>query len=310
MFREVDIGKFAPPLYSSHNSLRNHREEVLSALPPKSTPFRKLFSPFIHDGEPFWNLNIQEGYFNHKYEPYTVLLYAIRDHYRDVYDYINGLVVANGRDYDNYRDEFNKSFMSALSRAHGHSCRTCSTDEMIRMGSLFLILLRSCDNREGLIIDYERRFMNPWSGVRVTNKILLSNLEHLSNSLQNVYMSGMHWQSFMFRYIGETDQDSVWFINLPSIDDARSDELEQEMTKDEMFSMFDHLVSIDKRGGKICMVVENSDKNIKFMKDYFKFKQTSHGRYSNSFLNLSRSLIEDLMVVSNYRLPKSLAKVS
>lgn len=310
MIQDVRVNLDKLSLYTSHNTLRENRSIILNSLPNRSLNIKKLFVPFSYDGEPFWLTNIEQGYFNHKYEPYTMLMYVLRDHYREVFDYCDGILIDSQRDYQHYQDMFNDSFVKTLEKAQRGSERACSVDDMIRMGSLFLILLRACDNSDGLVIDYDRRFVNVWSGIRTSNKFLLSHLKEMSERLKDVYMSGMHWQGFIFRYINETDRDSLWFFNLPEIEKPRTDDLEQEISKDEMFSMFDSILAINNRGGKILMSLGSDDKNIQFLKEYFSFKAVGGGVYRNTFLSMNQNNDEGLIIISNYRIAKDKKRVT
>jgi len=309
MMKDVQISVDKLSLYTSHNSLLSYRSLILNSLPEKSLNLKKLFVPFVYDAEPLWLANIEQGCFNHKYEPYAMLLYVIKYHHRELFDYCNGVVIDSQYSYNYYQDIFNHAFTSALDKVHREYKRGITVDDMIRMGSIFLLLLRSCDKTDGLIIDYDRRFLNPWNGIRNNHRLLFTHLTDCSKSLDNVYMSGLHWQTFLFRYINDTDSESLWFFNLPEIEDRRDDDLEQEISKDEMFSMFDSLIAINKRGGKILMTLKDSPQNVKFLKEFFSFIPIGGGRYKNKFLTMDRNNGEGLMLLSNYKISTKTRKV-
>jgi hypothetical protein len=292
--------------YSSHNSLYKIRDEVLSLLPYSgASSIKKLFLPFTFDAEPFWSIKIEQGYFNHKYSPFTVLTYVIRDHYRDVFDYCNGTVISSEKDYHHYLDMFNESFTSVLERAYSGRNKPCSTDEMIKIGSLFFLILNSSDLSQGLIIDYDRKYLNPWNGVRVNNMVSLKYLKEVSESIQGVWMSDMPWQNFFFRYADLTDSDSLWFFNIPPIEQHKGDGPEQELTRDELFFIFDSLCSINLKGGKCLMTVENKEEcELEFFEKYFNFKKCRPSVYINDFLTMRTDSIDGFITISNYSLDK------
>jgi hypothetical protein len=306
MFDENKAYKIISP-YSSHNSFYKNREQVLSILPySEKRTIKRLFLPFTFDAEPFWSINVQEGYFNHKYSPFTVLAYTIRDHYRDIFDYCNGLVIASEKDYHHYLNMFNDSFTSALERTSNGSNRLCSEDEMIKMGALFFLILNSSDLSQGLIVDYDRKYLNPWGGLRSNNMINLKYLKEVSDSIKNIWMSDLPWQNFFFRYVDLTDQDTLWFFNLPNIEDYRNDGLEQELTRDEVFFIFDSLCSINLRKGKCLITVKNEegDSELEFFEKYFNFKSVRPGVYMNDFLTMRKDIIDGFITISNYSLER------
>lgn len=312
-----DITTFSP--FTSHHNVVHLRKEIMRNIPPSSSMTEygpridKIFLPFTFNGEPFFSFGVENACFNHKYEAFTILFYVMRDHYREMYDYCSGMVIGSEKDYEDIRGDFNKAFLKVLdgrsSSAEGRGL--CSVDEMIRMGSLFYLLQRSCSNIEGLITDAERRFENKWNGRRTIISITMRELEQYAYKLSKVYMSGLNWFNFFHRYVDNTCDETLWLFNLPTIEAYKGEEIEQEFTEPELFSLFDCLVSVTKREGFAFVLGKSDDSVLDLLKTHFSFRNLS-AKDRTAFLYLNESLGEngEYFSITNYETETTIFKKS
>jgi hypothetical protein len=271
------------PPFNSHHNLHPIRKELMSCIPYRQGMIDKIFFPFTYNAEPFFSLGVESCYFNHKYEPFTILFYVMRDHYRELYDMVNGVIISSNDDYEGYKYEFNKAFKRVLDgKGCGRSKGLCSVDEMIRMGSLFYILQKSCKPYNGIKLDSDRRFQNKWCEKTVKINVTIKELAHYSEKLKEVYMSGLDWKNFFFRYINKTDENTLWFFNLPKPEEEETSQ-EKEFTYMEFFSIFDNLITVSKRGGYSLIVYESDDDVLSGLISHFKFAKNKECYRSNYF---------------------------
>jgi hypothetical protein len=309
------------PLFTSHNSLVNLTEKITPLLPfrnlgKNNSLINKVFAPFAHDGFPFWPVNELYGCFNHKYEPLVVTLYVVRDHLQDFYDFCNGYIISNEKDYNHIRSEFNKTFTKVL-QGYGNGPSSglprgyCSVDEMIRMGCLFFLLMKSCSHAQGLVLDSDRRFMNNWNGRMTRVAFNTGTLRRYSEKLKGVFMSGLDWRNFIFRYMEETDENSLWFFQVPQLGEEESI-IEQEFTHQEFFDLFSYLAAITNRGGYSFIIFKEDEELGGFIKDNFNFGKFRDGISVNNYLYYYRDILKDVCdysVVSNYNLDNGRLRV-
>jgi hypothetical protein len=293
------------PPFNSHKNLFPIRREVLNCIPPLEDNINKLFMPFTFNAEPFYSLGVEECYFNHRYEPFTVLFYVMRDHYTDLYDFVSGVVVASEDQYEEYRYQFNKIFKRVLEgKGRGRTKGLCSEDEMIRIGSLFYILQKSCQN-VALEIDSDRMFLNKWNGQMTKISTSLKEFSHYAEKLKKVSMSGLDWKNFFFRYVNETDENSLWIFHLPKAEDfEESSAVEQEFTYLEYYHLFDNLLAISKRGGSILLLIEHEEELLENLVSNFKFVKDKEC-FANNYFHLYPEISEGpykYMAVTNYSL--------
>lgn len=306
---------FSSP-FPSHHNIAHLRKEIMRSIPPSSSiseygpRIDKIFLPFTFNGEPFFSYGVENACFNHKYEAFTVLFYVMRDHYREMYDYCSGMVIGSEKDYEDIRMSFNNAFVKVLdgrsSSAEGRGL--CSVDEMIRMGSLFYMLQRSCSTIDGLTTDAERRFENKWNGRRTIISITMRELEQYAVKLSKVYMSGLNWFNFFHRYVDLTDEETLWLFNLPTIETYKGEEIEQEFTEPELFSLFDCLVSVTKREGYTLVAAKKSDEMLELIKRHFSFRNVGAGNRHNSFLYLNEDFEDGFFSITNYETETTIFK--
>lgn len=287
----IDLAK--PPPFESHESLYPVRKEAVRLFPHieeedrLETTIDTLFCPLVFDAEPFWASGVKNSFFNHSYEPFTVLFYVMREHPRQFQDMVDGLIISTEKEYQDFRDSFNKIWFRVTSgKGRGQKYGQCSVDEMIRMGSLFYILQKTCSQKGGLTLDKQRRFSNRWCGKKVKINLKRKQLEQYQAKLDNVYMSGMEWSNFFFRYAEETDENSLWFFHLPSFlyNDPKS-EIEKEFTLDDLFDMFNKFPLISNRLGRVLLIIENHEEIEDIFKDFFNFSRyTSDNIFRNDSL--------------------------
>lgn len=287
-YRYLDLAQ-SPP-FSSHHNLHPVRKEIMACIPYQNDNLNQIFFPFTYNAEPFFSLGVENCFFNHKYEPFTILFYVMRDHYRELYDMVNGIIISSNDDYENNKYEFNKTFKRVLDgKGSGRSPGLCSVDEMIRMGSLFYVLQKSCDTSKGIKLDSERRFQNPWNKRTVKINVTIKELAHYSEKLKEVHMSGLDWKNFFFRYVNNTNENTLWFFNLPTPEEQEESSSEKDFSYMEYFSIFDNLITVSKRGGYSLLVFEHDDELLKGLVSHFKFAKTSDG-YRSNYFNLYPSI--------------------
>lgn len=293
---------FNPP-FASHHNIIPLRKKMLQVLPGKNQGVEHLFMPFTFNGEPFFSFGVENACLNHKYEPFTALFYVIRDHWRELYDFVSGTLIESEREYEDIRSAFNKHFLKILDGCgNGEEPKLCSVDEMIRLGSLFFLLQKSCDQSKGLVLDSERRFENRWCGRKVVISVTSKELCQYAEKLRQVWMSGLEWVHFLHRYIDHTNRSSLWFFNLPKIEHYNGGEFEQEFTDSELFHLFDSFVSIGRNEGYIFVLCPKDERVLELIKKHFFFKNTGGYRH-DSFLYLFEDFYSDgdeYFAIANY----------
>lgn len=212
------------PLIQSHYQEGLNKSEIMSVVPHAVSKWgsyapgvERLFMPFTFGAAPVWKLGIEDGYLNHTYEPFTILTYVVRSHYREMFDLVNGEVVENLNDYNELRDAFNATFMKCKHGSGSGMANQASVDEMIRMGSLFYILQQSCDNTGGLVVDEFGRFINPWNKRTTRIATSLKSLSQYAAALSGFAMSGLSFYEFCDRYVPITGRNDLWLFNIPHI---------------------------------------------------------------------------------------------
>lgn len=271
------------PPYASHHDTSDIRSDILRHIPHeiiggKAAPaFDRIFCPFTFNADPFWAMGIENGYLNHGYEPFTVLLYVIRTNPNAMFDMCDGETIECEADYNSIKDKFNKNFLRILN-GHGRGIDPgqASVDEMILLGSLFYILQSTCDQSEGLVLDYEKRFENAWCGENRTVQIDLKKLSTYSTKLEGIAVSGMPPVNFFFRHITKTDRNTLWLFNLPRlVDDIDPDiegNVEPEATVPFMYYLLDqYSAQIIERDGTIAIVFPSGPELIEELIENFNF---------------------------------------
>lgn len=323
--QEVHLDLAMKPLISTHHEESISKETLMRMVPHtlerdsyRATPER-LFMPFTFGAGPVWRLGIEDGYLNHPYEPFTVLSYIIRAHFRELFDLVNGEVIENINDYNNICNNFNSTFMrckAGFGRAVGGEA---SIDEMIRIGSLFYLLQMSCDNSKGLILDSDGRFCNPWN--RKTTKINLDirTMSHYSSKLSGFAMSGFSFQAFCDKYLEETKPNDLWLINVPKMGHADTDgqgDVVQPIATDanglvapsksvefsfgQMYQLMDMFQSLTRKRAYALAVIDDEDgEAVEMMSECFGITQHSKGEYRCRGMNVHR-LQTGAVVLTNY----------
>jgi len=274
------------PLFNTKNSIYHLREEVSAVIEQAraSTPHEKVMMPFGESLASFWTNCVGEGAMNQSYSPFAVFYYVLRDHTKELISICDGRVIEDLNDYNRLVMQFNNTFYRVLEgRGSGTIRGYCSEDEMIRMGTLFYLLMVSCDQSEGLVLNEDRCFANKWGGKKVTVDFDSKAMDQYKSKLKGVVMSDMYWRQFMFRYLDKTDEDTLWMINVPPFSESDRDEsVHQWLTKEHFIDLVDMLPLITDRKGDIVMVVRNTKGFIKSCANLFDFVLIGKGRWKNS----------------------------
>lgn len=273
------------PLFDTSQSLRWMRKDIEPLLPRGfDTPhYSKVMAPFVESAATFWRGGVDTGAFNQTYAPFTIFYYVLREHPKAILSVCDGVVIEDENAYNRILNRFNKTFHRVLQgRGSGTIRGYCSEDEMIRMGTLFLLLQMSCDQSKGLVLDPDRRFANKWGGKKVVVDLDHKAIDQYCRKLQNVVMSDMHWKQFLFRYIDLTDSETLWFINTPEFSDGDGDEsVHQWFDQSDFVDLIDLTKSIDNRGGKLFMVVRHTKDFLKDCVNMFDFFRYAGSSYKN-----------------------------
>lgn len=283
------------PLFQTSHSLKPIRREIVDAMPDevnqfgqRQLAFSQIFMPFVQDADPFWIGGVDRGAFNQSYAPFSVVYYVIREHTEEFLHMVDGQVVESEQDYNRVLDQFNKIFSRVLQgRGRGTIRGYCSTDEMIRIGSLFFLLQMTCDQSQGLVLDADRGFASGWCGKKVQIDLPIKKLSQYARKIKNVYMSDMAWHRFMYRYVPNTDSQTMWFFNVPKfMDDDYKDghegSVHQWFTRDDFMALVDLLPAIGNRDGYALALVRKNDSFIRDAKRLFKFDSQVTKRVSKS----------------------------
>ena len=255
------------PLFVARDSLIVVREAIAEAVNRHQPEY--LFMPITADLEPFWELDVEKGWFNSSIAPYTSLFMAVRDYALEFTQLVDGRLVNYQRDYDRLLDAFNKTYVRALeSKGSGWPKGTLSKDEFLRMTSLFYCLLMTADRTEGMVFDKMGHLCNGWNG---ESKIVSMNYKLASfyaERLAKCDFAGVEWQQFMFQAMSEHRMDRVsWVFNL-----TRFDVMEGSKDWNFDFQSFVQLLDmvrlLDPTYHQVTIVMQNDDKIRQFMREF------------------------------------------
>jgi hypothetical protein len=286
LFKMIDGGYLdaaQQTLYNDRHAVSPVRKEIIECLPMEARNGRlsplvdKIMMPFAQTADPFWVSGIPSGAFNNSYAPYTAMYYVIREYPREFIEMVDGMVVENQYDYEKVRNNFNRTFWRVLDgQGRGTIRGYCSVDEMIRIGSLFYVLLKTCDHKPGLVLDDDRRFSNNWGGESVIISLTPREMSQYQAKLEDVVMSDLPWEAFCYRNMKYTDEDTLWFFNVPNfMDEEYVDKLDESVHRwfdqTEFLKLFEILPLITNRGGKIFLIFKHDGEMVDDVVRYLKF---------------------------------------
>lgn len=304
------------PLIDTYHNLFHIRHEVSNAFPhfDLETPaYTQIFQPFVESCAPFWIGGVGKGAWNQSYAPYTVLYYVIRDHLQDFVDLVDGVVIESEFAYNNTLNLFNKIYERVLQgRGRGITRGYCSEDEMIRIATLFYLLQKSCDQTRGTILNQDQLFMNDWCGKKVMIDLDYKAMEQYSDKLSNIVMSDMYWKEFIFRYMKMTDEETLWFFNVPDFLNmsqfTRNINEAKDFKHKDFVDLVDLMPRIAKRGGRALAVVRKDETFSAEAKRLFNFQPvSSQVSRNNTGLYLYHKFaegIKEYAAVSTYALDR------
>lgn len=251
-----------PPVHS-FNCLKPISKLVMDSVPHstrndgrRSPRFDKVYMPMAYSGDPFWRMGCRDGLLNHSYTPFIALLYAIKLQPEWLIAELRGMIVTKD-DYIRIRCEFNELYNRLLeSRGSGRQ-GTASEDEFFRLGYLFYILSETCDSSLGLMVTPFGDFNNPWTGkdAHVFPKLGVSVIRHWSDKLQQVTLSDLNWRSFYFRYLNQSNENSFWVFNFPTLDPFSFNH-RAEVKDDDFFEfVLSYLKTLTSRGIRTMITV-------------------------------------------------------
>lgn len=279
------LDRATKPLFNTSHSLYHLRDTIAKILPDGyiRPQHDKVMMPFAESLSTFWTGGVGVGALNQSYSPFAVFYYVLRDHTNSLITMCDGRIISNQNEYNTLVNLFNEEFYRILEgRGHGTIRGYCSEDEMVRLGTLFFMIMSSCDHRNGLILNEDRCLMNDWCGRSVTIDFDPKAMDQYKAKLKRVVMSDMHWQQFMFRYLELTDENTLWMFNVPKFMSKDKDEsVHQWFTEENFIDLIDMLPLIMERRGSSIMVVRDTPDFIKTCANLFNFVSLGDGRWRN-----------------------------
>lgn len=218
--------------------------------------FKKLFIPMAYAGDPFWRMGCKDAYLNHSYTPFIAMLYAIKTDPKWLAAELSGMIVTEA-DYCKIKEEFNELYAKLRENRGGGRHGSATEDEFLRLGYLFLILASTCDSSLGLMISPFGEFNNDWSGrdTYAFSAIKVKTLKAWSLKLQDVVFSDLNWKAFYFRNVGNSDEDSFWFLNFPTLDPFTFNHM-RETKQDDFFEfVLSYLKTLTSRGIRTMVTI-------------------------------------------------------
>ncbi len=269
------------PLFAAGDSLLVVRDKLAEAIRTHDPEY--LFMPITADLEPFWELDVQKGWFNSSCSPFTALFMAVREYPREFAQLVDGRLVNYQRDYDKLLDSFNRVYIKALeNNGSGQPKGTLSKDEFLRMTSLFYCLLATADRTHGMVFDKMGHLCNGW-GRRSRIVSLSSKLASFySDRLKQCKFTGVEWQQFMFLSMSEHRQDRCsWLFNLTRFDAVEGSK-EWNFTLQDFIQILDMVRNLDPYEHQVTIVLQNTQEIRHFMRSFYKiglkFDDTILGR--------------------------------
>lgn len=254
----LDVARTAP--VRTHHTLP---KGAVNALPLNTDDsnrvtktYETMYAPFSEGVTPFWQAGIRRSALNHQYGPFGAMFYTMRDHHGDFYSRVNNATIPNEREFNKLRDTFNDLWTRILD-GYGDAPERglCSVDEMIALGNMFFLLLKSSDIHRGLILDNDLRFANEFNGDAVSINMPIRKARQYSAKLENSVFSDLGWKHFMNLYLDDTDTNTLWYLRLPDLFDGSQEMLSQTGDGFDVFDesyfveCIDFVESVTDRGG-------------------------------------------------------------
>jgi len=289
---EIEVPKFVVrnPLFTARDTLlviRNYLSEAINRHDPDY-----VFMPITNDLEPFWEMNIERGWFNSAFPPFTALFLALREFPLEFTQLVDGRMVNYDKDYGKILADFNRVYIRALtSKGGGWPKGTLSKDEFLRMCALFYIILMSSDRTQGVVFDSMGHLCNGWSGEPKLVNMSYKLAGYYSERLKACRFTAVDWQQFMFQSMSEHREDTVsWLFNL-----TRFDAVEGATSWDFSFKDYIQLLDmtrlLDPEYHQVTVVLQNTSELRYFM----------NGVYNKGLYFDDKSLGRKFSVVSNYK---------
>lgn len=306
---EVYLDRAKEPFITTHHDTRAIRNLVLDGVPTRGFGIPghdKIFMPFAFNGDPLWMFRSREAYMNQEYPPFTVMYYAIREDHHDVFEMIHGMRITNEEEFGELRQRFNKLYMKLL-RHKGSGIRgDASKEEMVRLGSWFYALQLTADNNRGLQLDTDGRFINGWNRKKNIIKLDIKTLSAYSSKLRDVYLSGLPWDAFLFRYANQSDETSFWYINIPTMREGDEGRIHADFTFEDFYTLLaDKIHLLSSRKARVMITVPITDYFLEEIIKNFDFIKKTDGSYFSKHFVMHTSLYphkgsESFAMICNY----------
>ena len=317
-FRTVDglyFDRATSPPFPVHHITTPLRQDIIDRIPKRvsNTTFQpeatEVFMPFSLDAEPFWAIGVESGFLNNFYAPYTMLLYVLRDHPKALFDMVSGEMVEDEAAYIRIQNSFNNLYTRLLKHQGSGRNGDASEDEMVRAGVLFYKLLQTCSNHEGLVVDNDGNFMNVWGGEKKILNPKLKELQTYASKLKHCCVSGLDWNVFFHRYIWRSNENSLWFFNIPAV--KRHKRTQYDFTIEDMYVLLgDYIPMLTSKGAKVLCLIPVEEKLRDRVVNHFDMKQSHYDleSYSGSGIHMLSNVMthngsESFIMVSNYEFP-------
>jgi hypothetical protein len=302
-------------IFKFRNDMNNIREQIYDTFPKNDSDedaFEDVFVPYTNNIVPLWQTDFERAQINFSYSPFASMYYIIREWPEEFYTMANGHMVRSESDYEEKRKEFNNLYMQIVhGGGNGVKDGVCSQEEMIRLGSLFYVVLQAADTSQGLSIDEQKRFKADWCKDSKDVVFDWDEIKEKSDKLQDIYLSDTHWHKTFYQYITNTNEDTFWFIKLP---DFLSQSYIDKKAEAEDFDWIDHpsfmtltgfLDKINKQDGYISIYYRSTDKFRDKLKETLGLRENLSGVLQNSHTYLFQDVLDDdYEIVSNYDVTK------
>lgn len=302
-------------IFRFNNDMNNIKQQIRDTFPKNDSDelaFEDVYVPHTNNLVPLWQTDFENAQINFNYSPFVSMFYVIREHPNQFYDMASGHIVRCESDYKEKRKEFNNLYMKILNGGgNGLENGLCSLEEMIRLGSLFYVILQTSDTSKGLQIDNEKRFKADWC--KDSKDVVFDHDEILDKSkkLQDVYFSDSTWNEIFYRFLPQTDKNTFWFVKMPDFLSRRYqnkvDEVDEYDWIDKpTFKTFVRFIDkVEKENGYIAIYYRSKTSFKHKLVDSLGLKKNLSGVYQNSHKYLfDNKLDETYEIISNYDVNK------
>ena len=169
---------------------------------------------------------------------------------------------------------------------------------------MFLILLNTCSNDDGLVLDTEGRFENEWSGRSKIMDTSLALMQAYSAKLKDVSVSGLDWKHFVFRFVNDTDEDSLWLFNIPKV--VKVSRFPNDFDLEDLYFLLgDTLPMLNSRESRAMVVMPVSEKLQEKIIKHFNFTQLDEYKYASTSMRMQTEVMQDadgqeFLILCNY----------